>query len=60
MLPTIRILRMIAGIKQQTLAKTLGCSGAYLSNIESGKRRLNERMKKKISEALGVTENYFD
>lgn len=46
--------RRSAGVTQERLAQTIGCSQAYLSALERGHRRWNETMLGKVAAALGL------
>ena len=50
--------RIMSGFSQRSLAREIGISGAYLSQIENGDRNPGPGVAKKIAEALGV--NYSD
>lgn len=47
-------LRKAAGLQQKDLADRAGISSGYLSQIESGNRRLNVEVQIKIATALGL------
>ena len=47
-------LRKSLGMQQKDLAERAGISSGYLSQIESGSRRLNVEVQIKIANALGV------
>ena len=46
----IKILRMDAGISQKEMAKDLGVSSTFLSNMEIGRQKINANWVEKISE----------
>ena len=58
----IKKLRTEKGLAQKQLAKKCGISESYISEIESGKRVINESMIKKMSVILGmdISESLFD
>lgn len=50
----IKIIRVFNGMNQQVLAKALGISDSYLSQIESGKRTPTLDTIKSVSREFGV------
>jgi len=54
----IRRLRMARGITLRQLAKTIGISHPYLSDVEKGRRAIRKRLPA-IAEALGVGVHHF-
>lgn len=50
----IKIIRVFNGLNQQELAKSLGISDSYLSQIESGKRTPTLDTIKDVSRKFGV------
>ena len=50
--------RQSLGLKQAQLAKTVGISAKYISDIETGKRRPSLETLVKICEALRITPDY--
>lgn len=55
----IRLFRSKKRITQEELAFRIGTSAAYISNIESGKKKPSLQKLAQISEVLGVTINDF-
>ena len=55
----IRLFRSHKKITQEELAFRIGTSAAYISNIESGKKKPSLQKLVQISEVLGVTVNDF-
>ena len=55
----IRLFRSHKKITQEELAFQIGTSAAYISNIESGKKKPSLQKLVQISEVLGVTVNDF-
>ena len=53
----LRKLRMDEGYTQAQLAKHAGITAAYVSQLETGKRRPNQRVIRKLSSALQVHPN---
>jgi len=49
-------IRKNKGIKQNLLAKMMGCSPSYLSKIEKGIQKPNDKFKKKCAKMLKVKE----
>jgi transcriptional regulator with XRE-family HTH domain len=49
-------IRKSKGIKQNSLAKMMGCSPSYLSKIEKGIQNPNDKFKKKCAKMLRVKE----
>ncbi len=45
-------IRVEKGIKQNTLAEQIGCSPSYLSKVEKGIQRPNEKFRKKCAKIL--------
>lgn len=52
--PAIRAIREAQGWNQSKLAAAVGISGAYLNNIEAGRRSGSPEVTKKIAENLRV------
>ena len=53
----LRKLRKEAKYKQAELAKLAGVSGAYISQLETGKKKPTDRVITKLSGALDIPEN---
>lgn len=53
---TLRAARKVAGCTQRRLGAMIGVSDVYIAMLESGKRRLNDRIERRIREALGLTD----
>lgn len=59
MLTSLRIHRMSRGIKLIDLAKRIGISVSFLSRIERGKAYGTKSTRRKIADALQITEDNF-
>jgi len=58
--PTIRLLRQAKGISLRELARQLGVSPAFLSQIEAGRQHKIPRARiVQVAEMLGVSEGYL-
>lgn len=53
----LKILRSLSGRTQRQLAAEASITPAFLSMLESGKRRPSKEIKKRLSIALGIPEN---
>jgi DNA-binding XRE family transcriptional regulator len=52
---TLHVLRERFGYTQESLAKELGVSRAYVSLIESGAKPLQDRLLKRVADVLEIT-----
>ena len=50
----VAALRNAVGMKQVLLAKDVGVSGAFLSNIEAGRKQPGPQTARALADALGV------
>lgn len=50
----VRELRIQKGLTQKEFGETIGTTGAYILQIETGKRRCSNKMAKKIEKAFDV------
>ena len=58
--PTIRLLRQAKGISLREMARQLGVSPAFLSQIEAGRQHKIPRGRiVQVAEMLGVSEGYL-
>ncbi|GMA51813.1 hypothetical protein GCM10025857_31700 [Alicyclobacillus contaminans] len=56
---TIRYMRMGCGLSARELGRRTGCTGAYISAIERGERRLTDEVKHRLLTELGFTSSDF-
>jgi transcriptional regulator with XRE-family HTH domain len=56
----VRSIRMFNGLKQNEMAQKLGISATYLCDIEAGRRRVTEDLRKKIAMVFGVSDELIE
>lgn len=52
--PALAVIRDAYGIQQTALAAAMGISGAYLANIEAGRRRGSVKLARAAAEHIGI------
>ncbi|SDB40239.1 type I restriction enzyme, S subunit [Desulfonatronum thiosulfatophilum] len=52
---TLAELRKAAGLSQSAVAQAMGLNQAYISQMETGKRAINEAQQRQLAELLGVS-----
>ncbi|MEC1725875.1 helix-turn-helix transcriptional regulator [Schinkia azotoformans] len=56
----LRKIRRLSDITQEELAERLNVTQAYLSMIESGKRKPSKRLQQKIDEVFDLSLKFID
>lgn len=56
----LKKLRVLNDMTQNELAKKIGISQSYLSQLERGQREINYEVKQKIEEIFGLSYKFID